>query len=125
MKYLHLKELEVPLYRGKLVIILTNDKEKLQKYIPDFEDKEPYAHTWLINWKGKQGFVIVLNFDNSYRKIHNGTITHEAIHATHFIAQERGLEADFQNDEPITYLAEFITDEVYKLMKKHKFEAVS
>ena len=32
-KHLHLKELEVPLYRGKLVIILTNDKEQLQKYI--------------------------------------------------------------------------------------------
>lgn len=125
MKHLHLKELEVPLYRGKLVIILTNDKEQLQKYIPDFEDEEPYAHTWLVNWKGKQGFVIVLNFENSFRKIHNGTITHEAIHATHFIAQERDIEADFLNDEPITYLAEFITDEIYKLMTKHKFKAIS
>jgi len=125
LKHLHLKALEVPLYRGKLVIILTNDKQQLQKYIPDFEDEEPYAHTFLINWKGKQGFVIVLNFENSFRKIHNGTITHEAIHATHFIAQERGIEADFLNDEPITYLAEFITDAIYKLMTKHKFKAVS
>jgi UDP-galactopyranose mutase len=125
MKYLHLKELEVPLYRGKLVVILTNDKEQLQKYIPEFNDIEPYAHTYLINWKGEQGFVIVLNFDNSYRKIHNGTIIHEVIHATHFIAQERGIEANFINDEPITYLAEFIADQVYKLMKKNKFEAVS
>ncbi len=115
----------MPLYRGKLVIMLTNDKEQLQKYIPDFEDKEPYAHALLINWKGTQGFVIVLNFENSFRKIHNGTITHEVIHATHFIAQERGIEADFLNDEPITYLAEFITDEIYKLMTKHKFKAIS
>lgn len=125
MKHLHLKELKVPLYRGKLVIILTNDKEQLQKYIPDFEDKEPYAHTGLVNWKGNQGFVIVLNFENSFRKMHNGTITHEAIHATHLIAQERGIEADFLNDEPIAYLAEFITDEIYKLMTKHNFKAIS
>lgn len=125
MKYLHLKELEVPLYRGKLVIILTNDKAELQKYIPDFMDEEPYAHTWLVNWKGKQGFVIILNFNNSRRKIHHGTIAHEAIHATHFIAQERGIKADFLNDEPIAYLAEFITDHVYELMEKHELEATS
>lgn len=125
LNHLHLKELEVPLYRGKLVIILTNDKEQLQKYIPDFEDEEPYAHTGLVNWKGHQGFVIVLNFENSFRKMHNGTITHEAIHATHLIAQKRGIEADFLNDEPITYLAEFITDEIYKLMTKHNFKAIS
>lgn len=125
IKHFFLKELEVPLYRGTLVIIFTNDTEQLKKHLPAIDDEEVYAHAVLTDWKKKAGFVIVLNFENSFRKIHNGTITHEAIHAAHFIARERGIVADFSNDEPITYLAEFIADEIYKLMDKHNFKAIS
>jgi hypothetical protein len=122
-KYFYLKEVEIPLYRGMLLIVLTDDINELQKHIPDFGGEDIYAHTLLVNWKEGEGFAIVLNFKNDYRKIYNGTITHEAIHATNFIMQERGFVADFSNDEPAAYLAEFVVDEIYILMNEHNFKA--
>jgi len=125
MEYFYIKELKIPLYRGRMVIIFTNDTVRLKKHIPSFNDEYIYAHTLLTNWKGEQGFIIVLNFKSKYREIHNGTITHESIHAADFIAQERGIVPDFSNDEPIAYLAGYITDEIYKLMDKYNFKAIS
>lgn len=124
MGYLHFKDLEIPLYRGSLIIVLTNDNDKLVNILPSFpRDKNIYGHTWHDNWKGDNGYFIILNFDNDYRKIYNGIITHEAIHATHMIAAQRGFVSDFDNDEPIAYLAEWITDQVYKFMYEHKKKA--
>lgn len=119
--YLHKKEFEIPLYRGKFVVILTNDVSFLQKYIPQFEHKEVYAHSWLINWKGKQGFVMILNFDSNTRKIYHGVITHEALHVVHFIAQCRGMVPDFENDEHLSYLSEWVSDKVYSFARQHNF----
>lgn len=121
--YFHIKELEIPIYRGFLVVILTNNTEKLIELFPDFGDREPYAHTIYTEWKNRQGFVIILNLKNSFRKIYHGSITHECIHAAHMIARARGIEPDFYNDEPITYLAEFIADEVYELMSQKRLFA--
>lgn len=121
MEYLYKKEIKIPLYRGKLIVILTNDKIKLQKYIPDFGDDEIYAHSILSSWYGSDGFIVILNFNNKHRKIHFGTITHESVHLSHFIATERGFIADYKNDEPITYLAEWISDEIYKFILKNNF----
>jgi len=122
-KHFYKKEQNVPLYHGKLVIIFTNDTERLKRCIPEFGDNEVHAQAWISDWKGFQGFFVILNFKNSYSKITNGMITHESIHIAHFIAKERGFKADFENDEPITYLAEFITNEIYKFMDKHNFKA--
>lgn len=124
-KYFYKKQKEVPLYRGWLVVIITNDQDKLQRQIPKIAVQELYAHTWFTpNWDGRRGFVIILNFHNSFRKVHNGTISHEALHAAHFIADSVGIDANFDNDEPITYLIEWIVDEVYELMHKHNLQAV-
>lgn len=121
-KYLYKKEIEIPLYRGILIIILTNDKEKILKYLPDFKEERVYAHCWLKEWHNKQGYVIVLNFDNDFRKINNGTISHEALHACHFIADYVGIRPDFDNDEVLAYLIDWITDEIYKMLKKYNFK---
>ena len=119
MKYLHKKTIGVPLYRGNLMIILTNDKKHLQKYLPEFRNIGIYAHTWCCNINKIESFVIVLNFDNSFRKIHNGSIAHEALHAANFIAKDRGIESDLENDEPIAYLTEWIVDEIYEFVNEH------
>ena len=121
-EYLHIKAVEVPIYRGYFVIILTNSQKKVVKYLPEFKGRV-YAHSWFATYRGQQGFYIVLNFDNEVRKIKHGVITHEAIHTAHFIATERGIEPDFSNDEAIAYLGEWITDSVYKFIQKHKFSA--
>ncbi len=118
--YLKITHFKVPLYGGNLVIILTNSTKKIKKYIPNFEDNDIYAHSYYHTFKNKQGFFVILNFNNKYRKMDHGTITHEAIHNSHFILQCIGGKSDFNDDEPEAYLAEWITDKVYKYIKKNK-----
>ncbi len=70
MGYLHFKDLEIPLYRGSLIIVLTNDNDKLVNILPSFpRDKNIYGHTWHDNWKGDTGYLIILNFEKDYKKI--------------------------------------------------------
>lgn len=120
--YIHVKELEVPLYRGKLVIILTNDRDLLLKKVPTFSSNALYAHRYVADWKGFVGYIIILNFHNKFRGITNGTIAHEALHAAGAILHERGVDASFVNDEPITYLVDWITDEIHKEVNRRGFK---
>ena len=85
---------------------------------------EIYAHSWFESYKGREGFIMILNFENDFRKITHGVIVHEAIHISNYIALERDIDPDFENDEPIAYLAEWITDEVYKFIKKSNFKII-
>ncbi len=120
-EYLHIKYLEIPIYRAYLIIIITNSCEKLEKRIPDFNDDSLYAQSRYINFKGRQGFAAAFNFDSIGRKITHGCIAHESIHLANFIADYRGFKADFYNDEPIAYLVDWITDEIYKFIMKCNF----
>lgn len=124
MKYLHKSDIEIPLYRGKLIVILTNDIDKLKEIIPDFRGETIYGHAYCGGYKESSGYFVVLNFNNPIKKITHGVITHESIHITSFLAEHVGFVPDFENDEPITYLAEWVTDEIYKLIKKHKKEVI-
>ena len=120
-KYLHISVKDIPLFRGKLILIISNDTEGVKKHLPNFGDRNVYAHTCYYNWKGHGAFFIVLNFDNPYRKVYHGTITHESIHAANMIADNRGVLADFSNDEPIAYLAEWIADQAYSFADSSGF----
>lgn len=122
-KYLHKKVTEIPLYKGKLLIIFSNCADKVKAVYPDFEDPDVYAHAIYTHVKGWDSFIVLLNFDNKLSRISPGVIAHEAVHTANSIARERGVQSDFLNDEPIAYLAEWITDEVYKFMAKHGFKA--
>lgn len=121
-EYLHLKYSEIPLYRGYLVVILTNSCKKLKSRIPEFTDEELYAQCRSIPFKGRQGHAVVFNFHSGKRAITPGCIAHEAVHIAGFIASDRGFIPDFRNDEPIAYLVDWITDEIHKLVKKHNFK---
>lgn len=120
--YIRFKALDIPIYRGKFIIIVSNDANKVKKYLPEFRDKSPYAHTWQINWNGNQGFAVVFNFENEHRPIFNGTIAHEALHVVDFILEDRGVQPDFINDEPSAYLLEWIVDEIYRFCEKYSFK---
>ena len=121
-KYLHKKEIEIPIYRGNLVIIGSNSVKKINKILPDYEKEEPYAHAWYQNWNGFQGYIVILNFHHSTSKIHHGTITHEAIHICSYLAEDRGILLDTNNDEPIAYLAQWVSDEIYKFAKENNLK---
>jgi len=52
---------EIPLYRGKLVLVLSNDKEKVNEIleINDFDDEKVFAHCLLDNY-GKKNTLPLL-----------------------------------------------------------------
>ncbi len=121
-KYLKIHYQKVPLYRGYFIIILSNSVKKVKKYIPSFADDYIYASAYFHEFKKKNAFFIILNFNNKFRKIHHGTITHESIHTSHFILKHVDIKENYENDEAETYLAEWITDEVYKFIKQNGFK---
>jgi len=123
--YIHIKEQYIPIFRGKLVIILSNSVKRVKKHIPDFGHSELYAHAILQDWHGIEGYIIVLNFDNKERQIFPGAIAHEAVHCAHMLADCRDVVADFENDETIAYLVEWITDEAYKFVYEKGFNITS
>ena len=118
-KIYHLKHFNIPFYRGYLVVILTDDTERINKMLSvNFENI--YGYTIYDAYRGQQGFFIVLNPNSSFRNMTHGTIAHEAYHAAGFIAIRRGITADFDNDEPLAYLADWITDKVYETFNHFK-----
>lgn len=119
-EYLHKKAIKVPLYGGLLVLIFSNSAEKVKEVVEDYDRIKVYAHSWYFNYRGREGNAIILNFDKN--KITHGTIAHEALHIANFIADSRGFKPDLINDEPMAYLIAWITNEVYKFMKKNNFK---
>lgn len=120
-KYYHERVVDIPIYPGKLVIILSNDKKRLNKQIPVLKANNLYAHSLYHDYKRYNGFYLILNFNNSFKKIQHGTITHESLHIANFIANYCGFVADLANDEPLAYIAGWITDHVYEFMNKKGF----
>lgn len=121
-KYHHTKVSAIPLYRGVFIWMISNDKDKINKRIYNF-NKEPCAHCFELSWSNKYGVCILLNFDNNYgAKISYGTLAHEAVHAASFVFDSRGVQPDFNNDEPQAYLVEYIVDELVKYCKSKGFK---
>ena len=121
--YYYEKAIEIPIYRGYLIVVFTNDIDTIKKAYPAFVGKNVYAHTIYINHKDSQGFCVIFNFKNKNRRIYHGVIAHESLHAANMIAEERGILLSTDNDEPMAYLTEFITDEIYKYMERCGFKA--
>lgn len=118
-KHFFIQSKEIPIYRGKLVIILSNDKDKIKKICPIFDDDNIFAHAIFGNYKGVQGFFIIINLKNKFMKITPGVIAHEAYHICSFISDKRGITIDTNNDEPIAYLTEWIVNEIHKFINKN------
>lgn len=121
-KYFHIKQHKIPLYNGYLIILLTNDLTKTYKQVPHFNSETLYAHAYFDKYKSHKGHYIILNFHTNYGTITHGAIAHEAHHIANFIAENRGINADFDNDEPTAYLIDWITTQTYKFIKKQKFK---
>lgn len=126
-----LESFEIPIYRGKLVVLISDKLHEVKKYLPNFKESFPegnvktiYAHSIVDNFRDREGYYIVLNFKNKYRKIKHGTITHECVHIANMLLSGRGVVADFNNDEAHAYLSEWICDRVYKVFKRNGLKAV-
>jgi len=108
------KVVDIPIYHGKLVLILSGDMDYVRSHIEDFDCERVFAHAWHFEWKPEsmEAFGMVLNFRDRSNMTH-GAIAHEASHLASYIASSRGIVADFENDEPVAYLVSWIVDQIY------------
>jgi|LSQX01.1.fsa_nt_gb hypothetical protein len=115
-KYYYIKGREIPIYKGKLYVVVSNDHDKVEQLIPDFSkwsDGELYAHAFLMQYKGCESVFIVLNFDHPFERMTYGTIVHETRHAADLLANGRGLNTATDNTESNAYIQGWIADTVF------------
>jgi hypothetical protein len=125
MSYFKLKEVDIPIYRGTLVIIFTDDPEKLKKEIDDNSFSIPasiYCHAMYAEKDERHGFIAIFNFKNKGRPVTHGAIAHEAVHIANFMFDSRGMVPDQKNDEAFSYFTEWVVDQVYTFAKECKFK---
>lgn len=119
------KRLDVPLYPGRLLLIDSDDLDKVNELrgrMGHPEDTYVYASTSLGNLNGWMTVAVVLNPRYEHKKLGVGTIAHEACHAADFIFENCGATHDFNNPEPYTYLVGWVADEIAKFLGYGKIQ---
>jgi hypothetical protein len=118
------KSIDIPLYHGKLVLIISDSVQEIQGRIPDFDAEKVYAHAhpFSFNEDNLAGYAVILNMKDPEDKITHGAIAHEALHIANMVAKDRGFIADFNNDEPVAYLMTWVVDRVYAWLLEIKDE---
>lgn len=101
---------EIPLYRGYLAVIVTDNLRKLKKLIPEYTRDDIFASTYLTTINEFRTVATIFNPVDSSHLTH-GIISHEAYHAASFILDFAGHVSEF-NDEPTAYLVEWCADRI-------------
>ena len=113
------KSVQLHIYPGKLDICIMDDIVDFNEYYDVKIKKNPFVSCMQNYCKnGFTRFVIILNFNHDC-KITNGHIAHEALHATAFIMAYVGQKFKKYNHEEWAYLLTWITNQVYKFMKRN------
>jgi hypothetical protein len=109
------RKIRIPIYKGMIVIVFTNQQSKLPTYIQD-ESIDLYATSFYSDKSGYTKFYIVLNFWDRCRITHS-EIAHEIYHTVDSICKYHGIKPAEIN-EPAAYLDGWITNQVYEFIHK-------
>lgn len=114
-----------PIYEQKYMFVHTDSCKELRKTFGFDRDtiggsKRLFGFT-IKHWVKKDGkrwncVFIILNTNNSYKKMDFGTIAHECLHAMHFCFDHRGIELDVKNPEFQTYYLGWLVNHVVDFM---------
>ena len=117
----HKKIVDIPIYYAKFIIHITDEIEKVNK-ITEMNDEEVYACAIYAEYKkGECGYHVFFNPSLSDPMTY-GIIAHECMHSVFQLFKRRGIEIIFENQEPTTYLLEYLVDQVVKFFKEKKIE---
>ena len=121
------KKIDVPLFPGQLIIILSNDWEecckKYPRLRPHIQDSGLYGHTIWSSHKGKfkgkdldlTTFFIILNPHDKTHDITTGVLAHEATHFSQMVLEYVGQELE-KAWEVQAYLVQWCVDELVKFI---------
>jgi len=111
-------KIAIPIYYGHLRIVVTDDFDESSKTLGiDHKGKDPnsfgaFVTTW-TSGIGLEFFTVFFKPDVSHM-----LIAHEVVHLVNSIYVHRNMELDKNNDEPQAYLTGWITEQIYKALKK-------
>lgn len=109
------KIIPIPIYFGKLVLVVVTDWNEFDKKYNTNIAAEDYIGV-AVNKKGSSTYVIGLKeFEFEF-------IAHEAVHIVNYIYRNCGIHLDVKNDEPQAYLTGWVVSEVVKFLKEQKIK---
>jgi hypothetical protein len=121
--YFFKKALKVPMYDGYFIIIFSNDLDRVCRFTKADPEEVGYIfgnYMTKFKYRGCQAGAVVYNFWRPRTKVTLGVLVHEINHAANKLLLNRGVDADFLNDEGESYLKTWMGDEVEKFMIKCK-----
>jgi hypothetical protein len=116
---MRVKTINLPIYDLDIVVIINDWVEANKRLKLGIEDDDLMnAQAWSIeNFVDTRGELYLLYRDGF---LDNGTLIHEIVHCVLEICDNRGIVVDFQNQEPVTYLAGYIGEQVFAVVEKYK-----
>lgn len=105
------KEVPIPIYFGKLIIILTNDWKEVDRAYNTKIDENLYDAV-VFEIKDKDEYIVAI------KKIKWSVIAHEVVHIVNAIFLSCGVELDRHNDEPQAYLTGWLINEIDKFLEE-------
>jgi len=106
-------EVKIPIYYGKLIIVVTKNLEELNPFYNTKIDDSLYDAV-CFEIIDKDEYIIAI------KKVEWSIIAHEVVHIVNAIFLKCGIELDRHNDEPQAYLTGWVTGEIDKFLKEIK-----
>ena len=104
------KEIKIPIYFGKLILIYTDNLEKVNQVYNTKIDDSLYDAV-VFEPMDKDEYVIAIKVAKW------SIIAHEIVHVVNAIFLKCGIELDRNNDEPQAYLTGWVAEEIDKFLK--------
>lgn len=113
---MRVSNVKIPIYEINLTIVVEKDFNIVNKTFKlglEENEKDVNApHAWTVN---KEDEIYLLLNPNH---LDYNTLCHELTHILLFVADQRNIELDVENDEPLAYLNGYIGEKVFKFADK-------
>lgn len=106
------KTIKIPIYRGKLTMILAKDLSYIEKNYTEVS-LDNYGAVFLINKSQHKHYIVAFTDSGDL-----GLVAHEIVHLKNEIFKDCGVKPDLINDEAEAYLTGYLFDEIYKFLNK-------
>lgn len=107
-----IKEISIPIYFGKLVIIFTDELERLNPLYNTNIKEDDYDAVVFLD-KPESNTVIV-----AIKKKDWSVIAHETVHVVNAIFLSCNIQLDRNNDEPQAYLTGWVIQQIDDFLKE-------
>ena len=105
------KTIKIPIYCGKLTIIIDKDLKYVEKKYKTIA-LDSFGAVTLQNKSQYRHYIVAFTDVN-----HLSNIAHEIVHIKNYIYQDCAMELDRFNDEPEAYLTGWLFDQIYNFLK--------